>query len=136
MAEDTKVRDNVGDQHDDGLWPDFEQSAESSVHENLPQHFGEKDNLYPDEELSLSSVEDGAKVLAERGFGKDELYPDEELSKASAEANAEEYDAAREAVTPTQSASDASSDSKTTEEPKKTAKKTSAAKPTSEKSSS
>lgn len=25
----SKVRDNVGDEHDDGLWPDYETSTES-----------------------------------------------------------------------------------------------------------
>lgn len=99
MAEETKVRDNIGDQHDDGLWPDFATSAESSVHENLPNHFGEKDNLYPDEELSVQSVKDGAEVLAQHGFAKDELYPDEELSRKSAEDNARQLDEAEAART-------------------------------------
>lgn len=49
--------------HDDGLWPDFGASAESSTHENLPNHFGE-DNLFPDEDVSTESVSDGANVLS------------------------------------------------------------------------
>lgn len=83
MAEDTKTRDNVGDQHDDGLWPDFNASASSSVHEDLPRHFEGEDNLFPDEDASISSVRDGAAVLAENGFGEDTLYPDERTSVVS-----------------------------------------------------
>lgn len=89
MAEETKVRDNVEGRHNDGLWPDFDASAESSVHENLPNHFGDKDNLFPDPDLSVQSVEDGAKVLAEHGFGKDELHPDAEASEASVQEQVE-----------------------------------------------
>ena len=99
MAEDTKVRDNIGDQHDDGLWPDFELSAQSSVHENLPDQFSQEDTLYPDYDQSVESVKDGADVLAEHGFGKDELYPDEDLAQETAKATAEELEEAEAART-------------------------------------
>lgn len=116
----TKTADNVGDAHDDGLWPDFEQSAESSVHENLPSHFGE-DNLHPDEDASIESVKDGAEVLRDRGFGKDELYPDEDASTESAKDTAKQLEDA-------ESARAASRTSEGDETPKKTAKKASASK--------
>jgi hypothetical protein len=75
--------DNIGDEHDDGLWPDMQTSAESSVHENLPSHFAE-DNLYPDETLSLESVKDDTRVDdADPQEHIDGLYPDETLSRES-----------------------------------------------------
>lgn len=96
MATKTKTKapaDNIGDEYDDGLWPDMRTSAESSVHENLPKHFEGEDTLYPDETLSVESVGGDTRVAdADPQERIDGLYPDETLSVESVKQQIDHFD--------------------------------------------